>query len=57
MGAPQTSIHFICCSVNAQPFDSMSKLSTSQRKKITLSSFLVYQGYNTADIYVGKSHA
>lgn len=33
MGAPQTSIHFICCSVNAQRFDSMSKLFTSQRKK------------------------
>lgn len=33
MGAPQTSIRFICCSVNAQRFDSMSKLSTSQRKK------------------------
>lgn len=30
MGAPQTSIHFICFSVNAQRFDSMSKLFTSQ---------------------------
>lgn len=57
MGAPQTSIHFICFSVNAQRFDSMSKLFTSQREKKTLSSYLVYQGYNAADIYVGKSHA
>lgn len=28
-----------------------------RKEKKTLSSYLVYQGYNAADIYVGKSHA